>query len=72
MLAPGATIFDRDGTMQSADTTKRSCGTGARFPKQPSRSQFTSISFWSDGTVHAAIFEIVSELGGEGGWFADC
>ena len=47
MLAPGATIFDQDGTRLSAGITKRWCGSGARFPKQPSHSQSTSISFWS-------------------------
>src|ERR1700751_646953 len=45
MLAPGATIFGQDGMLQSADVTKRWCGTGARFPKQPSHSQSASISF---------------------------
>jgi hypothetical protein len=38
MLAQGATIFDQDGMLQSADTTKRWCDISAHFPKQPSRS----------------------------------
>jgi hypothetical protein len=71
MLAPGATIFDQDGTLQSADTKKRWCDTCVRFPKQPSHSWCASILLLVGRIVHGVIFEIVSELGGDDEWFAN-